>query len=247
MARVMHSCLYITTRARFFLLLPRFLPEGTGGGEGVAMGDSSSVKTLIGGREGEWATWGEGAGIGDRGGGGMGRVAPRKSLGGKPAAIILRSNSSPTKICPGRALSSGEDHCPLEEASPVGKRQESGSLRLGRVTHHRGIRESRQSQTEWPHHAPSGPTNPDRAGTQNEHRVPLWGLIRCARYPGAPQEVRDRGEDLHRDGGSRGAASGGQPSSTSNLPRAYQGTPRETDEPGSGRTARTKIPRNPCG
>jgi hypothetical protein len=110
-------------RARFFLPLTLFLPEGTEGREGVGADNGSPVsKTVIGGGKGEWAAWGEGGGVGDGGGGGVGRVAPRKSLGGKPAAIILRSNLSPTKICPGRAVSSGEDHCPSEEASPVERR-----------------------------------------------------------------------------------------------------------------------------
>jgi hypothetical protein len=63
---------------------------------------------------------GGGEGVGNGGGGGIGRVAPRKSLGDKSAAIISRSNSSPTKICPGRAVSSGEFHCPSEEASSAG-------------------------------------------------------------------------------------------------------------------------------
>jgi hypothetical protein len=62
--------------------------------------------------------WRSGRGSRRRWGGGVGRVAPRKSLGGKPPAIISRSNSSPTKTCPGTAVSSGEDHCPSEEASP---------------------------------------------------------------------------------------------------------------------------------
>jgi hypothetical protein len=44
-------------------------------------------------------------------------VAPRNSLGDKSAAIISRSKSSPTKMCPRRAVFSGEFHCPSEEAS----------------------------------------------------------------------------------------------------------------------------------
>jgi hypothetical protein len=45
------------SRARFFLPLARFLPEGTGGAEGVAADHGSPVsKTVIGGGEGERAT-----------------------------------------------------------------------------------------------------------------------------------------------------------------------------------------------
>jgi hypothetical protein len=45
------------SRARFFLPLARFLPEGTGGAEGVAADHGSPVsKTVIRGGEGEHAT-----------------------------------------------------------------------------------------------------------------------------------------------------------------------------------------------
>jgi hypothetical protein len=63
---------------------------------------------------------GEGARIGDGGGGGVGRVAPIKFLGGKLAVIISKSNLSPTKMHPGVAVSLGEFHCPFKEASSVG-------------------------------------------------------------------------------------------------------------------------------
>jgi hypothetical protein len=67
----------------------------------VGTGDGSSTSnTVIGG--------GEGARVGDSGGGSVGRVAPRKLLGGKLAAMISRSNLSPTNMCPGRTVSSGE-------------------------------------------------------------------------------------------------------------------------------------------
>jgi hypothetical protein len=99
----------------------RFLCTGAGVGGGAGE-DSAISNTAIGGGEGARAVGGEGNGVGNGGGGGVGRVAPRKSLGGKPAAIISRSNSSPT-MCPGRAVSSWEDHCPVEEASSVEKRQ----------------------------------------------------------------------------------------------------------------------------
>jgi hypothetical protein len=87
---------------------------GGGGSE-----DSSVSKTVIGGGEGEWTACGEGAGVGNGGGGGLGRVAPKKSLDDRPAAMISRSNSSPTKMCPGRAVSSEGFHCPSKEASPA--------------------------------------------------------------------------------------------------------------------------------
>jgi hypothetical protein len=163
-------------RARLLRALARFLVEGAGGGEGVGTrGDSSASNTVIGGGEGEWTTGGGGDGVGNGGGGGGGRDASIKSPGCRPAAIISRSNSSPTKMRPGETVSSGCRHCPSEEASPVGKHWESGWFLLNRVTHHRGIREFRPSQTELLRHAPSGPTKPEKVGTRNEHRVPLSG------------------------------------------------------------------------
>jgi hypothetical protein len=62
---------------------------------------------------------GEGNGVGNGGGGGMGRDTPMKSLGCKPAAIISKSNLTPTKMRPGVVVSSGEDYCPFEEVSTV--------------------------------------------------------------------------------------------------------------------------------
>jgi hypothetical protein len=156
--------------------LARFPLGGAGGGEGVgAGGGSSASNTVIGGGEGEWTTGGEGDGVGNGGGGGEGRDAPMKSPGCNPAAIISKSSSSPTKMRPGGAVSSGYEHCPSKEASSVGKHWEFRWFLLNRVTHHRGIREFRPSQTELLRHAPSGPTNPEQVGTRNEHRVPLSG------------------------------------------------------------------------
>jgi hypothetical protein len=94
---------------------------------------SSASNTVIGSGEVECMAGGEGTGVGDGGGGGMGRVTPRQSLGDKPAAIISRSNSSPTMMCPGRVFSSGEVHCPLEEASCVGHVRNPGSSLLDRL------------------------------------------------------------------------------------------------------------------
>jgi hypothetical protein len=48
-----------------------------------------------------------------------GRVAPRKSLGGSPAAAISMSNSSPTRKCPGDVNSSGEARRPSVDANSV--------------------------------------------------------------------------------------------------------------------------------
>jgi hypothetical protein len=120
------------SRARLFLTLTRFLPEGTGGGEGEGEGAdtrSSVSNTVIGGGEGEWMTRGEGAGVGSGGSGGGRSVVPIKSLGDIPAAIISRSSSSPTKMCPGRAVSSGGFHCPSREASSAKMYQYSVKIR----------------------------------------------------------------------------------------------------------------------
>jgi hypothetical protein len=155
---------------------------------------SSDSSTVIGGREGECATGGEGTWVGDGGGGGVGRVAPMKSLGNKPAAIISRSNSSPTMMCPGRVVSSGEAPCPLEKASSTERRQKFVGFLSGRVMHHRGIQEPRQLKTERPHRTPSGPTNREKAGIQNEHQVPLSGLVKYEQYLGALRRARDRDE-----------------------------------------------------
>jgi hypothetical protein len=38
------------------------------------------------------------------------KVTPRKSLGSKPAAIISRSNSFPTRMWPGGTVSSRKTH-----------------------------------------------------------------------------------------------------------------------------------------
>jgi hypothetical protein len=59
----------------------------------------------------------------------------------------------------------------------------------GRVTHHQGIQEPRRSKTERPHHVPSELINQEKAGTQNEHRVPLLGLVEYERYLGALRRV----------------------------------------------------------
>jgi hypothetical protein len=93
---------------------------GAGGGVERSTGvDSSVSNTVIGGGDGGRAAGGEGTRVGEGGGGGVGRVAPMRLLGGKLAAIISRSNSSPTKIRPGVVVSSGCDHSPFEEASSV--------------------------------------------------------------------------------------------------------------------------------
>jgi hypothetical protein len=160
-------------------------------------------KRLLEAGKGGCAAGGDGREVGNSGGGGIGRVAPRKSLGDKPAAIISRSNSLPTMMCPGEALSSGEDHCPLEEASSVEIRQKPEEFPSGWVAHHRDIRGSRRSQTERPRPAPNGQRNPERAGTRSERRVPRLGSIKSEPYPEALRRAQDRGEGPNLDAESR--------------------------------------------
>jgi hypothetical protein len=116
-----HFVLKRTALGRFWTARPFSLDLDSlpaGGGEVTGADTRSSVSnTVIGGGEGEWTTRGEGAGVGTRGGGGGGSVAPIKSLGDIPAAMISRSSSLPIRMCPGRAVSSGGFHCPSREAS----------------------------------------------------------------------------------------------------------------------------------